>query len=133
MNVSVTGMSFSLLDQACSGSLLGSICLQGCLSIGVEVWKCLHVRNFHLLEVLLMNSPWFCSLMCECAEYLFGKLIIPNVNVPVSTNFSFPCRNCSLGKLVCFPCLVEVLHGCKQCSSVSVVKCCVLNSFAQRF
>ena len=31
------------------------------------------------------------------AEYLFRKLIkmmVPNVNVPVYTNFSFPCRNC---------------------------------------
>ena len=62
---------FSLLDQVCSGSLLGSIHLQGCLSIDVEVWKCLHVGIFHLqsLEVL-MNSPWLViySLMCECAE-----------------------------------------------------------------
>ena len=31
------------------------------------------------------------------AGYLFRKLIkliVPNVNVPVSKNFSFPCRNC---------------------------------------
>ena len=36
------------------------------------------------------------------AGYLFRKLIrmmVPNVNVPVSTNFSFPCRNCFPGKI----------------------------------
>ena len=71
LNVSVTGNVFSLLDQVCSGSLLGSIHLQGCLSIHIEVWKCLHVGIFHLqsLEVLV-NSSWliFCSLVCECTE-----------------------------------------------------------------
>ena len=64
--------NFTLLDQTCFESLLGSIRLQGCLSIDIEVWKCLHVGNFHLqsVEVLLMNLPWLvvCSLMCECTE-----------------------------------------------------------------
>ena len=64
--------NFTILHQTCSESLFGSIRLQGCLSIDVEVWKCLHIGNFHLqlLEVLQMNIPWLvvCSLMCECTE-----------------------------------------------------------------
>ena len=39
------------------------------------------------------------------AEYLFRKLVrmmVPNVNVPVSTNFSFPCRNCFPRKIGIF-------------------------------
>ena len=61
-----------LLDQTCSKSFLGSIHLQGCLSIDIKVWKCLHIRNFHLqlIEVFKMHFPWpvVCSLMCECTE-----------------------------------------------------------------
>ena len=45
------------------------------------------------------------ALSALSAEYLFRKLIrmmVPNVNVPVSTNFSFPCRNCFPGKIGIF-------------------------------
>ena len=50
------------------------------------------------------------------AEYLFRKLIIPNVNVPLSMNgfslvpnvdFSFPCRNWFPRKI----CILSMLSG----------------------
>ena len=53
-------------------SVLGSICLQGCLGIDIKVWKCPHIGNFHLqsVEVFKMHFPWLivCGLMCECTE-----------------------------------------------------------------
>ena len=62
----------SLLDQTCSESFHGSICLQGCLCIDIKVWKCLHIGNFHLqsIEVFKMHFAWLvvCGLMCECTE-----------------------------------------------------------------
>ena len=64
--------NFSLLDQTCSESFLGSIHLQDCLSIDIKVEKCLHIGNFHLqlIEVFKMHFPWpvVCGLMCECTE-----------------------------------------------------------------
>ena len=57
----------------CSKSLFGSIRLQGCLSIDVEVRECLHIGNFHLqsLEILQMDFPWLVisHLVCECTEW----------------------------------------------------------------
>ena len=62
-------------------SLFGSICLQGCLSIDVEVQKCLHIGNFHLqsLEILPMNLPWLIisRLVCECCMYTYIALKNP--------------------------------------------------------
>ena len=85
----------------CSGSLFGSVHLQGSLSIGVEVWKCLHVGIFHLqsLEVL-WNCPWLKIWMCECAGCR-----VPVQKVQTDQNVSSQCK---------CPCIHEFLFSLQE-------------------
>ena len=96
LKVSVTGMSFA------PGPFLEvSIC---------RVASALVLKSGHasMLEFSIFSHWKFCGtvpgLKSGCvsvlsAEYLFRKfrlikMVVPSVNVPVSMNFSFPCRNC---------------------------------------
>ena len=96
LKVSVTGMSFAL------GPFLEvSICRVASALV-------LKSGNASILEFSIFSHWKFCGtvpgLKSGCvsvlsAEYLFRKfrlikMLVPSVNVPVSMNFSFPCRNC---------------------------------------
>ena len=95
LKVSVTGMSFAL------GPFLEvSICRVASALV-------LKSGNASMLEFSIFSHWKFCGtvpgLKSGCvsvlsAEYLFRKfrlikMLVPSVNVPVSINFSFPCRN----------------------------------------
>ena len=96
LKVSVTGMSFA------PGPFLEvSICRVASALV-------LKSGNASMLEFSIFSHWKFCGtvpgLKSECVsvlstEYLFRKfrlikMLVSSVNVPVSMNFSFPCRNC---------------------------------------
>ena len=95
LKVSVTGMSFAL------GPFLE---VSICRVVSALVLKS---ANASMLEFSIFSHWKFCGtvpgLKSGCvsvlsAEYLFRKfrlinMLVPSANVPVSINFSFPCRN----------------------------------------
>ena len=73
-------------------TFLGSFYMCGCLSVVVEAWKCHCVRTFllQLLEIL-WNFLW-CVVGVLSIACLLG-VVLPGINVHVSTFFSLPCMD----------------------------------------